>query len=125
MIGDIVKTGLLSLAILAGAASAWGAHAGDACIAADSDSKASGTLASEDGAYILTIGSPICLTGEEAPDNVTATNRLHVFPGTEPVQGAMEKLIGKPVTMTGKLYGARNAKHNAPILMEVSEAAGQ
>ena len=124
MIQGVAKLGLMSLAFAVISGSA-GALAGTMCLAADSDSSAAGILASEDGAYILTIGSPICLTGEEAPDNVTATTRLHVFPGTEPVQGTMEKLVGKPVTVKGKLYGARSAKYNAPILMEVSEAAGQ
>ena len=124
MIRGSGKFGLMSLA-LAAFMGVPNAIAAEACVTADSDSKASGTLASEDGAYILTIVAPICLKGEEDPDNVAATTRLHVFPGTEPIEGVMEKLVGKPVTVSGKLYGSRSAKHNAPILMEVSEAAGQ
>ena len=134
IIQDVVRLGFLSLGFalavavagaVAGAGAGAGARAGDGCLPADSDSSAAGTLASENGAYILTIGAPICLKGEAAPDNVAATTRLQVFPGTEPVQGAMEKLVGKPITVKGKFYGARSEKYNAPILMEVSEAAGQ
>ena len=101
------------------------AVAGEACAAADQDSAAAGVLANEGGAYILTIGAPICLNGEDAADLVAATTRLHVFPGTEPVQSAMEALVGKSIAVKGKLYGARSAKYNAPILMEVSEAAAK
>lgn len=102
-----------------------GAAAGEACVEADSESATAGTLASENGAYILTVGTPMCLKGAEAVDNVAATTRLHVFPGTEPVQVAMEHLVGRTVAVKGKLYGSRSGKFNAPILMEVVEAAAK
>ena len=104
---------------------AGAAGAGEACAAAEADSAALGNPASEDGAYILTIGAPICLKGEDEAGNVAPNTRLHVFPGTEPVQGAMASLADKTVAVKGKLYGARSAKHKAPILMDVSEAAAQ
>ena len=101
------------------------ATAGDACVAADQDSDAAGILASESGANILTVGSPICLQGTEPDDNVAPTSRVHVFPGTEPVQGAMAGLIGKAISVKGKLYGSRSNKFNAPILMEALEVAAK
>lgn len=101
------------------------AAAGDACVAAEQESNAAGILASESGAYILTVGSPICLQGAEPDDNVAPTTRVHVFPGTEPVQGVMEKLIGKSIAVKGKLYGSRSNKFNAPILMEALEVAAK
>ena len=100
-------------------------HAVDACLPADGQSSAAGILLSENGAYILAIGSPVCLKGEEDLDNVAATTRLQVFPGTEPVQGALASLVGKTVTIKGSFHGSRSKKFNAPILVDVSEAAPQ
>lgn len=99
------------------------ARAEDACMPAEAPSRTSGTLAREGGAYILTIASPICLKGEDELDNVAATTRLQVFPGTEPVQSALESLVGKPVAIKGSFHGSRSKKFNAPILVDVSEAA--
>lgn len=101
------------------------ASANEGCMPAEGQASVSGTLASENGAYILTIGAPICLKGEEELDNVAATTRLQVFPGTEPVQGALATLVGKPVAIKGSLHGSRSKKYNAPILVDVSEAAPQ
>ncbi len=101
------------------------ALANEGCMPADAPSSTSGTLANEGGAYILTIASPICLKGEEELDNVAATTRLQVFPGTEPVQSALESLVGKPVSIKGSFHGSRSKKFNAPILVDVSEAAPQ
>ena len=101
------------------------ARADEACMPADASAAAAGTLARENGAYILTIGAPICLKGEEELDNVSATTRLQVFPGTEPVQGALESLVGKIVAIKGSFHGSRSKKFNAPILVDVSEAAPQ
>lgn len=101
------------------------AHANESCMAADGQASVAGILASENGAYILTVGAPICLKGEEELDNVAATTRLQVFPGTEPVQGALATLVGKAVAIKGSLHGSRSKKFNAPILVDVSEAASQ
>ena len=111
---------LTAVGVMAGAA-----HADDACIPANGQSSAAGTLASESGAYILTIGAPVCLKGEDELDNVAATTRLQVFPGTEPMQGALASLVGKPVAIKGSFHGSRSKKFNAPILVDVSEAAPQ
>ena len=111
---------LTAVGLMAGAA-----RADEACMPADAPATAAGTLARENGAYILTIGAPICLKGEEELDNVPATTRLQVFPGTEPVQGALESLVGKTVAIKGSLHGSRSKKFNAPILVDVSEAAPQ
>ncbi len=101
------------------------ARAGDACMPADAPAAAAGTLANENGAYILTIGAPMCLKGEDEFDNVAATTRLQIFPGTEPVQGALENLVGKLVAIKGSFHGSRSKKFNAPILVDVSEATPQ
>ena len=101
------------------------AMAGEACVAAEQESNAAGILASESGAYILTVGSPICLEGTEPDDNVAPTTRVHVFPGTEPLQSVMESLVGKSIAVKGRLYGSRSNKFNAPILMEALEVAAK
>jgi hypothetical protein len=101
------------------------ALANEGCMSAFAPSSTSGMLASEGGAYILTIASPICLKGEEELDNVAATTRLQVFPGSEPVQSALKSLVGKPVAIKGSFHGSRSKKFNAPILVDVSEAAPQ
>ena len=112
--------GLVAIGIFMGTAVAE-----EACMSADAPATAAGTLATENGAYILTIGAPMCLKGEDELDNVAATTRLQVFPGTEPVQGALESLVGKPVAIKGSFHGSRSKKFNAPILVDVSEAAPQ
>ena len=114
-----------AVAALLWAAMANVVTAGDACIAADQDSNAAGILASESGAYILTVGSPICLQGTEPDENVAPTTRVHVFPGTEPVQVVMEGLVGKSIAVKGKLYKSHSNKFNAPILMEALEVAAK
>lgn len=116
------RTGFIVLAAVVGLSSA--AHSGD-CLKADAEAKTAGTLALESGAYVLTIGAPVCLEGTDAEDNVAATTRLQVFPGTEDVQKGLEGLVGKTVSITGSFYGSRTKKFNAPILVEVSAAQAQ
>ena len=64
---------------------------------------------------------------QEELDNVAATTRLQVFSGTEPVQSALESLVDmeKTVAIKGGFHGSRSKKFNAPILVDVSEAAPQ
>ena len=114
-----------ALAAVVWALTANVAMAAEGCVAAEQESSAAGVLASESGAYILTVGSPICLQGAEPDDNVAPTTRVHVFPGTEPLQGVMQGLVGKAIAVKGRLYGSRSNKFNAPILMEALEVAAK
>ena len=97
----------------------------EACLEADEVGSAAGVLAADGDGYILTVGAPICLKGTDDVDNVQPTTRLQVLPGSEPLQGAMQALIGKPVAVKGRLFGGRSAMSSASILMEVSEAVAK
>jgi hypothetical protein len=70
-------------------------------------------------APILTMASPICLSGPEEDDNVEPTQKLHVYAADTATQKELRSFIGKGVRLTGEVFAAHTAHHHAPIVMDV------
>jgi hypothetical protein len=72
-----------------------------------------------ESALILTMTSPICLSGPEEEDNVEPTRKLHVYGDDTATQRKLRSFVGKGVRVTGEVFAAHSAHHHAPIVMDV------
>ena len=70
-------------------------------------------------ALILTMASPICLSGPEEDDNVEPTRKLHVYGDDTATHKKLQTFVGKGVRLTGEVFAAHTAHHHAPIVMDV------
>lgn len=71
-------------------------------------------------AYILSLDSPFCVTGDDFVDDGTTIDRIQMIGET----GVLMKLVGRSVEVSGAdLFGAHTGHHHAPLLMTVTSVA--
>jgi len=95
-----------------------GPLAAEMCLLAPSEgATAEGKLVVSEGAFYLEIEEPICLLGEEESDGAGPTQRIHLSPGGEKIQEALEMHKGKAISVSGSMFAMQTQDHNAPIGM--------
>jgi hypothetical protein len=72
-------------------------------------------------AFILTLSTPTCLSGEDDMDNVDDVETIHVFALDDALQAGLKRFVGKDVQVRGTPIPAHTAHHHAPIVMSVAE----
>ena len=96
------------------------------CLLAPSEGAiAEGKLVVSEGAFILEIEEPICLLGEEESDGVGPTQRIHLNPGGEKVQEALERHKGKAISVRGSMSPMHMEDHKAPLVMMTTEVTAK
>lgn len=71
-------------------------------------------------AYILTLHTPICVTGDEFLADNAPVDRIHLIDDSN----VLRQWLGKSVSLVGKeLFGGHTGHHHAPLLMTVVSAA--
>jgi hypothetical protein len=75
-----------------------------------------------ESALILTMATPIYLSGPEEDDNVEPTRKLHVYGADTATQRRLRNFVGKGVRLTGEVFVAHTAHQHAPIVMDVKRA---
>ena len=69
--------------------------------------------------YILKVPIPVCLAGPDKKDNVAQTNTIQIDSSDADVRKTIADNVGKVILVIGRPYGARTARHHAPIVMDV------
>jgi len=72
-------------------------------------------------AYILTLPTPVCLSGEDELDNVDDARTLHIFAIDDDLHARIEAFVGKDVQVRGTPIPAHTVHHHAPIVMSITE----
>jgi uncharacterized protein YceK len=127
--GSLAKrSGLLLVSLVLTAA---GAGALLACMNDQSDAEpAQGTLrivSAEDAAgraetaYILQLPASVCLDTIDPADNVSESDRIHVFSSNPSVHSSIERYVGTNIKVRGRPFPAHTAHHHALIVMDITE----
>jgi len=72
-------------------------------------------------AFILTLPTPTCLSGEDDMDNVDDVGTIHVFSFDDALLAGLNGFVGKDVQVRGTPIPAHTAHHHAPIVMSITE----
>ena len=73
-------------------------------------------------AFILNLGKPACLDGEDESDQIASTLKIHVFSMDKAVERRLRAAIGRQIRVIGWPFGEHTAHHRAPIVMRVTAA---
>jgi len=80
-------------------------------------------------AYILSLGAPICATGDEFIDPGKSFDKIQIYPAESNGSGHalwrdLRQLAGKRVSVEGKsAFGAHDGHHHAPLLLPITAVA--
>ena len=72
-------------------------------------------------AFILTLPTQTCLSGEDDMDNVDDVGTIHVFSFDDALLAGLKRFVGKDVQVRRTPFPARKAHHHAPIVMSITE----
>jgi hypothetical protein len=76
--------------------------------------------------WLLNLDAPICVDQDKVqPDLNPRHKKIHTIQLVVPVEfySKYKDLIGKPIIVTGKLFGAHTVHHRTPVLITVSSLA--
>jgi hypothetical protein len=72
-------------------------------------------------AHILTLSTPVCLSGSDKMDKLSSTDAIQIYSSNETVAQSLKQLVGKSVKVKGNPFGAHTAHNHEPIVMEIAE----
>ncbi len=72
-------------------------------------------------AYILQLPASVCLDTIDPADNVSESDRIHVFSSNPSVHSSIERYVGMNNKVRGRPFPAYTAHHHALIVMDITE----
>ena len=130
----MLKTFLLSVAILAAAPNAEAAEA-NTCMDLKGPAKSitlTGKLASEkfsgehgeESALILTLPRPICINdGGNFANPAVKFNKVHIYTLDDALARQLRSAIGRRLTISGEGFPAQTQHHHEPLVVQVHKIA--